>query len=261
MKLQKFLALQSVSSRRKAEELIAAGRVAVNGSVAAIGACIDPSCDRVAIDGSTVSARIAPSQRKPLVLILNKPNGYVCSHGDRYNPNTIFDLVPKEFAKKKLMFCGRLDKDTEGLIVLTDDGNFAQLISHPSFGIKKYYRVLLSRQLPDKIARQLLSGIESDGEFLKFDKIAAIGSGSMRGLSFEIALSHGKKNEIRRAFEHFGIFVQRLRRTRIGGFSMRGISVGRCRRLDDKEIASLLCGTTSRGELNSLNHSNGIKYD
>jgi 23S rRNA pseudouridine2605 synthase len=130
--------------------------------------------------------------------------------------------------------------ETEGLLILTDNGDVAQEITHPSAGIGKHYEAVISRPLPGSLVPKLLAGIEDGGEFLKFDKIIPIGRGHMRGLSFEIVLSQGKKNEIHRVFGHFGIFVKRLRRTRIGGLTMRGVGPGKCRLLGEKEIALLL---------------------
>ncbi|MDR1432724.1 MAG: rRNA pseudouridine synthase [Puniceicoccales bacterium] len=240
MRLQKFLALQAVNSRRKAEKLIIAGAVSVNGKIAQIGASVDPSEDAVTVDGNTISNVPAQQHVQPLVLMLNKPAGCVCSHGDAYNRETIFDLVPKEFCRKKLMFCGRLDRETEGMIILTDCGDFAQKLTHPSFGIKKHYEALLSRPLPLGIGRLMVNGIEDSGEFLKFDKIISIGRGNMKNFAFEVVLSQGKKNEIHRVFAHFGIFVQKLRRIRIGGLNLKGVSPGRCRKLSAQEVKKLL---------------------
>jgi 23S rRNA pseudouridine2605 synthase len=240
MRLQKFLALQTVNSRRKAEALIVTGAVTINGNIAKLGDCVDPTIDTIAVDGNVISSRAAIVKHPPLVLAMNKPGGCVCSHADRYNSRTIFDFIPKEFCNKKLLFCGRLDKDTEGLIIITDDGSLAQQITHPSCGLKKHYEVVISRPLTKNITTLLLRGIEDDGEFLKFEKIIPIGRGTMKDLIFEVVLSQGRKNEIRRAFEHFGIFVKNLKRTRIGGLRLTGISPGRCRRLTEKEISQLL---------------------
>ncbi|MDR3144300.1 MAG: rRNA pseudouridine synthase [Puniceicoccales bacterium] len=241
MRLQKFLAMQTVNSRRKAEDLIASGAVAINGQVAHLGMCVNPMADSVSVNGATISNAPAMRRNHPLVLLMNKPRGYVCSHADKYNAETIFSLIPKEFCGKKLMFCGRLDKETEGMVIITDDGDFAQRITHPSCGVKKHYQVALSSPLPDKVARHLLRGIDSDGEFLKFDRIVAIGRGNMKNLVFEVVLSQGKKNEIHRALAHFGIFVKKLKRTRMGGLRLRGVATGRCRRLTEDEMEALLC--------------------
>jgi 23S rRNA pseudouridine2605 synthase len=175
---------------------------------------------------------------------MNKPRGYVCSHRDAYNPETIFSLVPKEFRSRKLMFCGRLDRETEGMVLITDDGNFAQRVTHPSGGVRKHYEVTLTAPLPNAAARQLLGGVNCGGEFLKFDRLVPIGRGTMKNLAFEVVLSQGRKNEIHRALEHFGIFVKRLKRTRMGGLRLRGVAPGRCRPLEHGEIDALFRGST-----------------
>jgi 23S rRNA pseudouridine2605 synthase len=212
----------------------------VNGQVAKLGTSIDPESDVVAVLENVISNKVALAKTLPLVLLMNKPTGYVCSHADRYNPTTIFNLIPKEFIRKKLMFCGRLDKETEGMLIITDSGNLAQQITHPSFGIRKHYEVTLSRPLPENAYRLLLNGIEDAGDFIKFDKIIPIGRGRVKNLVLEIILSQGKKNEIRRAAEHFGVFVKKLKRVRMGGLSLRGVAVGKCRKLLEKEIEMLL---------------------
>ena len=250
MRLQKFLALAGcTTSRRKAEEMITLGQVTVNGTVAHLGTCVDIENDSVLVNGVNVSKKSVILQKNPLVLLLNKPAGYVCSHFDRYNDKTIFDLVPKQFAKNKLMYCGRLDKTTEGMVILTDDGDIAQKLTHPSFGVKKHYEAVISRPLTEKVFKELSKGIFDRGEFLKFEKIRSIGNGRMRGLMFEIVLLQGKKNEIHRMFEHFGIFVNFLCRTRIGNLNLRGVSVGHCRKLSDDEIKMLLTDVTGGTKL------------
>ena len=241
MRLQKFLAMCTDSSRRNCEAAIISGEVAINGVIAKIGTCINPETDVVSWNGQTVSYnKVFENRRDPLAIVLNKPRGYVCSHFDRYNKRTIFDLIPKEFAKGKLLFCGRLDKDTEGMLIITNDGNFAQMVTHPSNGIRKRYEVIVSRRPTEEILRKTIHGINDGGDFLKFEKITQIGRGNMKNLVFEVELAQGKKNEIHRVFEHFGIFVKSLKRTRIGNLTLRGISLGRCKKLTTKDIDLLL---------------------
>ncbi|MDR0595779.1 MAG: rRNA pseudouridine synthase [Puniceicoccales bacterium] len=240
MRLQKFLAHCGLCSRRKAEELIDSMCVTINGEVASVGVSVDIGKDIVKVNGKKISSNSALAGTKvPLVLMLNKPKGYVCSHYDKFNERTIFDLIPKHYCKNRLLFCGRLDKDTTGLILLSDDGGFVQKISHPSANIKKHYEVIISRPLEDGIISKLLQGINGGGEFIKFDKIFPIGEGRLKNIIFEVVLSQGRKNEIHRMFEHFGYFVEKLRRTRVGSLRLHGLSTGTCKRLSEKEIQSL----------------------
>ncbi|MDR1255607.1 MAG: rRNA pseudouridine synthase [Puniceicoccales bacterium] len=240
MRLQKFLAHCGICSRRKAEELIAAMCVTINGKIAPIGASVNIERDIVKMDGKKISAGKASAQeRMPLVLMLNKPSGYVCSHYDRFNEKTIFDLIPAPYRQDRLLFCGRLDKATTGLMLLSNDGEFVQKISHPSASIKKHYEVVISRPLSDEVRAKFSQGISDRGELIKFDKMFPMGQGRLKNMVFEVVLSQGRKNEIHRMFEHFGYFVERLCRSRVGGLHLRGLSIGMCKRLSDKEIELL----------------------
>ncbi len=235
IRLQKFLSHNGICSRRKAEELIAASCVTVNGEIASIGDVVDLTKDVIVLNGMRIKNNLAPNQEL-IVLMLNKPKGYVCSHKDKFNSKTIFDLLPPKFANLNLLFCGRLDKDTTGLMILSNDGDFVQKISHPSSNIKKHYEVILSQPINSNIKPKLIQGIFDHGEFLKFDKLIPIGKGSLKDRAFRVVLSQGKKNEIHRVFERFGYFVEKLQRVRIGRLVLKGVSVGRCRQLSAQEI-------------------------
>ena len=236
IRLQKFLSHQGVCSRRKAEDLILSSCVTVNDSLAEIGAIIDPRRDIVKVNG--VQIKQAPI-KEPFVLMLNKPKGYVCSHNDKFNEKTIFDLIPARFARRNLLFCGRLDKDTTGLLILTDDGDFVQKLSHPSSNIQKHYELILSRPLIESIRPKLFRGILDKGEFIKLDKLISIGKGNLKNRAFKAILSQGRKNEIHRIFEHFGYFVEKLERVQIGKLPLKGISPGHCRQLSPQETSLL----------------------
>lgn len=239
IRLQKFLALNNVASRRKSEELIADGQVTVNGNVATLGMSVDPIDDIVCLNGARLSAKPAIEQKSPLVVMMNKPCGYICSMSDPLHKQTVYDLLPAMLKNKRMLYCGRLDKDTEGMLIFTDDGDFAQKLTHPSSNVQKRYEVVISRDLDQQLKMKMLSGVEDNGEFLKFEKIVMTGKGSMRGKMFEIILKQGHKNEIRRMFEHFGYFVKHLRRIQIGRLLMRGVSTGNTRKLTPKEISLL----------------------
>jgi 23S rRNA pseudouridine2605 synthase len=214
--------------------------VTINGKIASIGDSVDTEEDIVKVNGKKIGPNGAPLKSKtPLVLVLNKPKGYVCSHYDKFNEKTIFDLIPRLYCKNRLLFCGRLDKDTTGLMLLSDDGGFVQKVSHPSASVKKHYEVIISRPLSDEVKTRFFQGISDRGEFIKFDKMFPVGKGNLKNMAFEVVLSQGRKNEIHRVFEHFGYFVEKLCRTRIGGLRLHGLSIGTCRRLSEKEIGLL----------------------
>ncbi len=238
IRLQKFLSHQGLCARRKAEDLIRSSCVIVNEKIANVGDLVDPEKDIIKVNNIKIKNKLHNLQ-SPLVIMLNKPKGYVCSHCDKFNEKTIFDLIPRTFMKHKLMFCGRLDKDTTGLMILSDSGDFVQKLSHPSSNIKKHYNVILSHPLHDNIKQKLLQGVLDKKEFLKLDKLIPIGRGQLKDQAFEVVLSQGKKNEIHRLFEHFGYFVKKLQRIRIGKLLLKGVSIGNCKQLSQKEIELL----------------------
>ncbi len=233
MRLQKFLSQAEVCSRRKAEELIADGKVRVNGKVAELGQSVVAGEDVVKIGSKTI---VLP-ERKPVVLMLNKPRGYVCANLEPDAGKTVFDLVPEEYASRKLFCVGRLDKDSEGLLLITNDGALANKIIHPSSGIVKRYEVTLNREFDPALTPRLLKGAKvkdenGEDEFLQFSNVIRFPDGK----KLEVHLNQGRKREIRRLFEIFGFFVKTLRRFQIGGLVMRKMPVGDCRKLSKKEI-------------------------
>ena len=233
VRIQKYIAHAGICSRRKAEEFIEAGEVTINGEIAEIGDSIDPDSDDVRFQGKKVV--VANSQSK-LVLIMNKPKGYICSNADPYNPKTVFDLLPKPFSSERLYCAGRLDKDSEGLLVLTNDGDMSHDITHPSRKIVKKYRVTIQKDLREEMVPKLLKGKEIDGDYLKFEKVIIGGKGEYEGKILEIHLHHGKKREIRRLLESFGFYVKKLRRFQIGGLVLKKLPPGAIRELNKKEI-------------------------
>jgi pseudouridine synthase len=121
-------------------------------------------------------------------------------------------------------------------MLLSDSGEFVQKVSHPTANVKKHYEVMISRPLSNEVRAKFFSGISDNGEFIKFDKMFSIGRGEGKNKVFEIVLSQGRKNEIHRMFQHFGYFVEKLRRIRIGNLRLRGVAIGMCKRLSEKEI-------------------------
>jgi len=241
IRLQKFLSQEGVCSRRKAEDLIRAGSVEVDGETAEIGQTVVPGSSVVKVEGKRIIAR----QEEHVTLALNKPRHTVCTHSDPHQDRTVFDLLPKQFQDQRLVCAGRLDKDTEGLLVLTTDGDLAQRLTHPSHRVVKRYSVRVQRDLQGEDIPKLLRGRTVEGQWLQFEKVIP---GRGKADEFEVHLEHGKKREIRRLLEAFGYLVKRLKRTQIGGYRMRGLARGQVKPLRSSEIRALLGSSSSRGE-------------
>jgi 23S rRNA pseudouridine2605 synthase len=235
-RVQKLIANAGVCSRREAEKLIEDGKVRVNGKTIELGSKAHQS-DAIFVNNKPLQF----SQERPTTLVLNKPKGFICSNKDPYATQTVFDLLPSDLQKKRLFCAGRLDKDSEGLLILTNDGDLANQLTHPSTNIVKRYRVTLSRDLNHKDIPKMLEGIDFEGEFLKADKIIpAPGEKEGNKRRLEVHLSHGKKREIRRLFEAHRYFVKKLVRFQIGNLQLRNIKKGGIKLLGQKDIARLI---------------------
>lgn len=209
----------------------------VNGIPAEIGQDIDPEKDKVWVEGKIARGIV----EEKVVLAMNKPKGYLCSNSDPFEAQTVFDILPEPFSKMKLFCCGRLDKNSKGLLILTNDGELANKITHPSSGIIKRYHVTLNRDLDEKVIPILLRGVMSEGEKLKATKIIRDPSQSAEAArKVEVWLSQGRKREIRRMFEVMGYFVKELKRMQIGAFALKRISEGSVKVLSKGDIAKLL---------------------
>lgn len=239
MRIQKYISQCGVCSRRAAEEKILEGAVEVNGELAQIGQDIDPQKDKVAVDGVVLKGVV----EEKIVLAMNKPKGYLCSNDDPFDGKTVFDILPSPFNKMKLFCCGRLDKNSQGLLILTNDGELANHITHPSSGIVKRYRVTLNRALDTSIIPVLTRGVVSEGEKLKALKIIPhpmADSSELDARRAEVWLSQGRKREIRRMFEVMGYFVKELKRFQIGSFVLRRIPEGAVKVLGKSDIDKIL---------------------
>lgn len=236
IRLQKYLADAGVCSRRAAEALIAQGEVWVNGKAAALGQKVDPGVDRVTVNGKNV--RSVPQPR--ITLAMNKPRGLVCSNDDPFNPETVFSVLPRELSKYRFFCAGRLDKDSEGLLILTTDGDLANRLMHPSGVVVKRYHVTLKQPFPVTRLTQLVKGIVIEGERLKVER-AALVNPSREGTStdIDVHMHHGKKREIRQLFIALRYDVKRLRRYQIGALRLKGIPARAMKQLSSKEIESL----------------------
>jgi 23S rRNA pseudouridine2605 synthase len=232
LRLQKFLAEAGVASRRAGEQFILDGRVAVNGEIVRVlGTKINPAHDKVSVDGKMIRA-----QRK-LYVALNKPVGCVCSHQDELNRPTIYDLLPREWGIVNSV--GRLDFNSEGLIFLTNDGQFALRLTHPRYGVRKKYVVTVEGEVTREMLQRFTQGIFDRGE--KLQALAAkIISGSRARSVVELELAEGKNREVRRLFELENMSVKKLQRTQIGKIKLGELKPGKWRTLTETEIKTLI---------------------
>jgi len=236
VRIQKFIADAGLCSRRAAEALITAGEVYVNGERAEPGRKVEPGVDKVTVKGKAVRAVAQPK----LTFAVHKPRGVVCSNSDPHADSTIFDLFPRELAKLRLFCAGRLDKDSEGLVIVTSDGDLANKLMHPSNDVVKRYYVSLEEPFPGGRLRQLLKGVTIEGEHLKVERATLVNpNASKSSSSLDVHMHHGKKREIRQLFLALGYPVKRLRRYQIGAFPLRGIPLRGVKQLSTKEISSL----------------------
>jgi 23S rRNA pseudouridine2605 synthase len=236
IRLQKYLADAGVCSRRAAEALIAQGQVWVNGTAATLGQKVTPGVDRITTGGKAVRSTAQPR----ITLAMHKPRGLVCSNDDPHNPDTIFTVLPREFARFRFSCAGRLDKDSEGLVILTTDGDLAHRLMHPSNLVVKRYHVILEKPFPAKRLPLLVKGIVVEGERLKVERAALIHpSPANDATNLDVHMHHGKKREIRLLFTKLGYDVKRLRRYQIGGFRLKGIPLRAMKKLTPGEIETL----------------------
>src|ERR671915_1018194 len=219
-RLQRVLAAAGVASRRKAEELIQSGRVTVDGRVVTqLGTRVDPRRARIQVDGK-------PVRRQPFrYVLLNKPSGFITTTSDERDRRTVMELLP---AEPRLVPVGRLDRDTEGLLLFTNDGEVANRVMHPRYGLAKEYHVLTrSRPSPQQLSR-IRSGIVIDGRRIVPEEVRLLRE-SADGVILTITVHEGIHHLVRRIMEVAGIEVERLRRARIGPISIAGLRVGEWR--------------------------------
>jgi 23S rRNA pseudouridine2605 synthase len=226
LRLNRFLAVSGVGSRRYCDELIAAGRVTINGKVCTDFSAQPTSRDHVKVNGKLVHAE------SPLTVMLHKPAGFVSTRKDLHARDTIFDLLPKKFSC--LFNVGRLDAETEGLILLTNDGNLAQRLTHPSYKVEKEYEVTLDRRWDSALAQKLSKGIFLDGQRARIERLHSIGPTRLR-----VVLRQGINRQIRRMFHEIGYEVKGLVRTRISNLWLSDLPRGHWRALTSHELEAL----------------------
>lgn len=229
-RLQKVLAKADFGSRRKAEELIVQQRVSVNGKVANIGQKVETDSDLVEVDGVVII--VNPSL---VYYLLNKPKGVICTSSDTHQRPTVIDLVPLD---PRVFSVGRLDSDTEGLLIMTNDGELSFRLTHPSFGVEKEYLAQVEASIGQKTIKALKQGVELQDGLTAPAKVTALSLDVLK-----ISIHEGKNRQIRRMCEAVGHPVKRLVRTRIGPISDSKLSPGQFRILSQREIRSLYATT------------------
>ena len=235
MRLNRFLAAAGVASRRKCDELIAAGRVTINGSICTDFSAQPSERDHVKVDGKLVRLE------RTMTIALNKPPGFVSTRSDPHARDTIFDLLPPKFPR--LFNIGRLDTQSEGLLLLTNDGDLAQRLIHPRFKIEKEYEVTLDRQWNSEDAQKLSRSIFLDGRRAQIARLHSIGPTRLR-----VVLRQGINQQIRRTLYAVGYEVKRLVRIRIGNLRLGDLPRGQWRPLSKSELASLTKDQKKPGE-------------
>ncbi len=232
VRLQKFLADAGIASRRAGEQMILDGRVRVNGvATQQLGTKVDVVHDRVEVDGQRAKAK------KKLYVALNKPPGYICSRKDERSRRVIFDLLPREW--DNLFSVGRLDCESEGLIFLTNDGDFCLKVTHPRYQVPKTYVATVEKEVIPRAVRRLTEGVEDAGETLKAEKARLVSSNHTESV-IELELTEGKNREVRRMLASQGMTVTQLRRIKIGKIKLGELPPGKWRTLTEPEIKSLL---------------------
>jgi 23S rRNA pseudouridine2605 synthase len=231
MRLQKFLAQAGVASRRKCEEIIAQGRVRVNGKRVDTMGYIVEQTDRVELDGKLIT-EFSPK----LYLLLNKPRGVVSTAQDDKGRKTVLDFVPKELPR--LFPVGRLDYDSEGLLILTNDGAFANRMMHPRYEVKKTYRVKLKGEMTAESIERLKAGVTLEDGLARADAVDLLGYENGKTY-LNISVHEGRNRIIRRMGEAVGHEVLRLRRTEYGPLTLSKLRQGQWRHLSPKELNEL----------------------
>lgn len=230
-RLQKVLAAAGVGSRRACEELIATGRVTVDGRVAALGDKVDPATAEIYVNGERVVTDTAM-----VYVAMNKPRGVVSTMDDEQGREALADYVAD--LPQRVFHVGRLDADSEGLLLLTNDGALAHRLTHPSYGVAKTYLAEVQGTVPSAARRRLLAGVELADGPVRADAVKVVDTSGGRSL-VEVVLHEGRKHIVRRLLAEVGFPVRRLVRTAVGPVTLGGLKPGRTRRLNRTEVAAL----------------------
>lgn len=232
MRLNKFLSSCGLASRRKCEEIILAGRVSVNGqTVQNLSTVVDEKKDKVCCDGKEMKLPTEFVYSK-----MNKPKGYACTASDEKGRKTIFDLVESDV---RLFNVGRLDYDTEGLILLTNDGDFANLVTHPKYHFEKEYIATVEGEVKEGDLAVLRKGVVIDGVRMPTAKVKLL-SFDGKWSKVSVIIDEGQNHQVRKMFEAIGKDIKLLKRVRIGDVHLGGLYRGKTKPLTDEEVASFL---------------------
>ena len=231
MRINKFLAESGVASRRASDRLIEDGVVKINGKIASLGDEVDPASDTVSVNNKIVN-----TVKKYDYYIMNKPKGYVCTVKDDKGRKTVMDLLP--LSAKRLFPVGRLDYDTEGLLILTNDGDLTFRLTHPKNEIPKTYLVKTEKPVSDEDLVKLRSGVVIDGVKTQKCNVRLIET-LKTGSKLHITITEGRNRQVRKMFEAVGNFVDFLKRIKIGDLTLTGLNRGEVRQLNMREIEYL----------------------
>jgi 23S rRNA pseudouridine2605 synthase len=230
MRIQRALARAGVASRRKAEELVAAGRVKVNGEVARTGQSVEPGVDKITVDGKPVALPAAAKW-----IVLHKPSGVITTRNDPQGRQTVFDLVKDE---PGLTYVGRLDYMTEGVLLLTTDGDAAHILTHPSSQVPRTY-VATVRGSVKAAAAEIRAGVELEDGFVQPEEVDVEPGEQPRSWNLTLTIREGRTREVRRLCEHVGLEVLRLVRTSFGPVQLGSLAPGTNRSLTTQERTQL----------------------
>ncbi len=232
MRINKFIAESGVASRRASDRLIMDGHVKINGKIAELGQEVDIHSDHVTVNGKTVSL-----VKKYDYYIMNKPKGYVCTVKDDKGRKTVIDLLPPNM--KRIFPVGRLDYDTEGLLILTNDGDLTYKLTHPKNEVPKTYLVKTEKPVSDEDLAKLRSGVVIDGVKTKKCNVRLLET-HKNGSKLHVTISEGRNRQIRKMFEAVNNCVDFLKRIKIGDLVLSGLDRGQVRQLSQNEIDYLL---------------------
>jgi 23S rRNA pseudouridine2605 synthase len=233
LRLNRFIAMSGVCSRREADDLIKAGRITVNGDVVTeMGVIVSPE-DKVTFDGKELKAE------KKVYVLLNKPKDCVTTTDDPEERRTVMDLV-EDAATERIFPVGRLDRNTTGVLLLTNDGDMAEKLMHPRYEVRKIYHVFLDKNVSQEDLEMMLRGIELEDGPVAVDEVSYVDNRDKSQVG--VVLHSGRNRIVRRIFEHFGYNVERLDRVYYGGLTKKNVPRGHWRYLTDEEVNRLKAG-------------------